>query len=154
MVHRLALIIGGVGAGAVLALAVVLSGIPAVLGVATSPPAAEAGVEQLVGDSATVPTDEGVADVVTVVDTVYIDPDGSQGSTDGRSGRGPEPTASPEPRATPFADHGNDNRGHRDGDHDRDADHEHGARDRDDRDHDDRDHDDRGHDDRGHDDDD
>ena len=131
MVHKLALVIGGVGAAAVLALAVVLGGFSEVVTGSADATVAD----QVVDDSA---LELGNGDgsngkVKTVVDTIFIED--SSGS-----GRSPDasPDASPGPTASPSAD---DNGLRGDGSRDDDGDRHHG----DDHDDDDDDHRGRGH---------
>jgi len=132
MVHRLALTIGGLGAVAVIGLALAVGGNP--LSVSGATQTATPGVDALVADD---------PDVRTVVDTVYVRPADPVSISDSRrSGDGPEPTSSPEPTTSPapastpepaaspeasfesFDDHGgdrdDDRSGHRDGDADDD----------------------------------
>jgi hypothetical protein len=145
MVHRLALTIGGLGAIGVLGLALVVGGNP--LAASSSAATAQPGVEALVDDQL-VASLTGNSGVRTVVDTVYVRPDGRRNGSNPQATSSPDPTAppeatpspeataSPEPTSSPdpsfaaFDDHGgdrdgdsdDDRSGHRDGDDDFDDD--------------------------------
>lgn len=111
MVHRVALLIGGIGAIVVLSLAVALGGLPALVSGSVEPTANA----DLVANAA----DDG-SDVRTIVDTVFIKA-GANGGHAAAPTASPRATSSPQPTASPDGDdhRGGDDR-HGDGDSDDD----------------------------------